>query len=375
MQQEQFLLPKGVTVVNPLGDRYVIEGLLGKGEFGAVYMVRERDKTHSVFALKEVINPNKGDRERIAFEGEVLKRLRHRALPRVYYSFENDKLKRVYLLMDYIEGRNLDVLRAEQPEKCFPLSLTLVLLSPIVDALVYLHSQHPPIVHRDIKPANVIIPTQGNEAILADFGSAKEYVPSTGTNMLDRRSPGYAAPELYRKGTNPSTDIYSLGATLYALLTGVVPVNAPFRVLEILNARVDPLKPINLLKPEIPLAVSKAVQRALSIKSEDRFQTVAEFWQVLMAHDTSAYLSRTPHPAQASELNDTEPLQKARFAFRSRSKNVLSVFVGLLVIGAIMGFLSQLWSVAVLCLLCIPLLFLCVLLYNFFSRKHSSEGV
>lgn len=371
MQQEQFLLPKGVTVVNPLGDRYIIEGLLGKGEFGAVYLVRERDNMRNVFALKEVINPNKGDRERIAFEGEVLKRLRHRALPRVYHSFENDKLKRVYLLMDYIEGRNLEVLRAEQPEKCFPLSLVLVLLSPVVDALIYLHSQHPPIVHRDIKPANVIIPVRGSEAILADFGSAKEYVPSTGTNMLDRRSPGYAAPELYRKGTNPSTDIYSLGATLYALLTGAVPVDAPFRVLETLSSGVDPLKPPNVLKPGIPLTVSKAIQRAMSIKSDNRFETVEEFWQVLMTSHKSIYPYQSLHLPQAAK--DVEPLRKALFAFRSRSMNVLSIFVGLLAIGTIVGFLSHLWIAAVLCLLCILLLLLYILLYLFFSQKYSSK--
>ncbi len=115
MEQEQFILPEGVTVRDPQGNRYVIEDVLGKGVFGAVYLVRERGEEHNLFALKEVINPNKDDRERFAFEGEVLKRLNHKALPRVYRVFENDKLKRVYLLMDYIKGRDLEVLRGEQP--------------------------------------------------------------------------------------------------------------------------------------------------------------------------------------------------------------------------------------------------------------------
>src|SRR5713101_9386499 len=223
LQQEQFILPEGVTVRDPQGNRFVIEGVLGKGEFGAVYLVRELDNTHNLFALKELINPNKGDRERFAFEGEVLKRLNHKVLPRVHRVFENDKLKRVYLLMDYIKGRNLEVLRGEQPGKCFPLPLVLVLLAPIVDALKYLHAQDPPIVHRDIKPANIIVPVGADEAVLVDFGSAKEYVANAGTTVISHLTPGYAALEQYGSGTTHRTDIYGLGATCYTLLTGAVP--------------------------------------------------------------------------------------------------------------------------------------------------------
>src|SRR5450755_112621 len=213
MQQDQFILPQGITVRDPHGNRYLIEGLLGKGEFGAVYLVRERDNAHRLFALKEVINPDKGDRERFAFEGEVLKRLHHRALPRVYHVFENDKLKRVYLLMDFIDGLNLEVLQGQQTERRFTLPFVMKLMVPIVDALWYLHSQNPSIVHRDIKPANIIVPVGRGEPMLADFGSAKEYRPGEGTTMLSRRSAGYAALEQYRGGTSPATDIYGLGAT------------------------------------------------------------------------------------------------------------------------------------------------------------------
>src|SRR5713226_2759496 len=294
LQQEQFILPEGVTVRDPQGNRFVIEGVLGKGEFGAVYLVRELDNTHNLFALKEIINPNKGDRERFAFEGEVLKRLNHKVLPRVHRVFENDKLKRVYLLMDYIKGRNLEVLRGEQPGKCFPLPLVLVLMAPIVDALMYLHTQDPPIVHRDIKPANIIVPLRGGEAVLADFGSAKEYVAGSATSVVGHRSPGYAALEQYRTGTNTTTDIYGLGATLYALLTGLIPIDALSRVLGSVSEGVDPLKPAHLLQPTVPLAVAEALQRAMSISSADRFETVEEFWQVLQADRTQQRAAPTP---------------------------------------------------------------------------------
>ncbi len=174
MLQEQIMLPEGFTIRDSVGDRYVIEGLLGKGRVGAVYLARDWRVKQRLFALKEVINPNKQNRERFIFEAEILKRLDHRALPRVYRIFEHGKLKRVYMLMDYIKGKNLETLRKEQPEQRFSLSLVLALMAPIVDALIYLHHQEPPIVHRDIKPENIIVPIGADEAVLVDFGSAKE---------------------------------------------------------------------------------------------------------------------------------------------------------------------------------------------------------
>ena len=377
MQQEQFILPKGVTIPNPQGNRYVIEGLLAKGEFDAVYLVRERDKAHNFFALKEMINPNKGDRERMAFEGEVLKRLKHKALPCVHQVFENDKLKRVYLLMDYVEGKSLEVLREEQPEKRFPLPLVLNLLSPIVNVLTYLHTQDPPVVHRDIKPANIIIPLAG-EAMLTNFGSAKEYVPGAATSMVDHRSHGYAALEQYKTGTNPTTDIYSLGATIYALLTGTVPINAPSRTVEIMSAGVDPLTPANLLNPEIPRTVSDALQQAMSIRTTDRFETVNKFWQALTASSirqmspvTLGDLSQTSLPEQTMASNDTESLQKVQFASFS-NREVFYIFAGLLIILIVIGFFSFLWNSTILLLWCFGILLLLVgmLLYNAFLRKH-----
>ena len=226
MLQEQTILPVGATVPHPAGDRYVIERLLGRGGFGAVYLVRERHAKERVFALKEVIDPSRRDHERFQFEAEVLKRLKHKALPHVYQVFAYEKLKRAYLLMDYIEGQDLEALLHEQPGGRFAFTLVLALMTPIVDALIYLHGQNPPIVHRDIKPANIIMQTKSGEAILVDFGLAKEYVADNTTNVIRHGSPGYAAPEQYVGGTNPRTDIYGLGATLYTLLTGTIPIDA-----------------------------------------------------------------------------------------------------------------------------------------------------
>src|SRR5215472_10787493 len=278
MQQEKDILPVGATVQDPAGDRYVVESLLGQGGLGAVYLVRDRRCAQNLFALKEIINPNRHDRARFTFEGAVLKRLNHKALPCVYQVFEQDQHQRMYLLMDYIEGQNLEVLRNEQPTHRFSLPQVLTIIAPIVDALSYLHRQEPPIVHRDVKPANIIVPTGGEGAVLVDFDIAKEYVSDATTGMVRHGSVGYAAPEHYGSGTSPRTDLYSLGATLYTLLTGMVPPNAIDRAV---SREHDPLEPANMSVPAIPYEVAAAIGRAMSISPDDRYETVEQFWQDL----------------------------------------------------------------------------------------------
>ncbi len=256
MQKERIILQIGNTVRAPNGTHYIIEELLGKGGFGAVYLVRVRQDAHKLFALKEVINPSERDRERFVGEASLLKRLKHRALPQVYDVFENEKLKRVYMLMDYVRGKDSEALLAEQPEQHFSLPLALAIMAPIVDALTYMHNQVPPIVHRDIKPANIIVSTRGEEAVLVDFGLAKEYVSDKTTAVIRHGSPGYAALEQYgHGGTTHRTDVYGLGATLYTLLTGVVPIDVIRRITE--SKGFDPLEPASLINPEIPTKLPK----------------------------------------------------------------------------------------------------------------------
>src|SRR6202165_6261507 len=101
MSQELITLPVGATVQDSTGDRYRIQGLLGRGGFGAVYLVNDRHTQEHEFALKELIEPSGHDLERLLFECEILKRLDQPSLPRVSHLFEYEKLKRVYLLMEY----------------------------------------------------------------------------------------------------------------------------------------------------------------------------------------------------------------------------------------------------------------------------------
>lgn len=290
MQEVRTTLPPGSIV----GGRYLVEELLGKGGFGAVYKVRDQRVRQNLFALKEVIDPNKQERKRFVFEADLLRRLDHPALPRVYHVFEDDKSERAYMLMDYVEGTNLEVLRRQQPNMRFSVPQVLAIIAPIMDAISYLHNQQPPIIHRDIKPANIIVPSSGNKAVLVDFGIAKEFDPDSTTTVVRHASPGYAAPEQYGMGTNTRTDVYGLGATIYALLTGIVPADAFYRTTNLGSKGIDTLESIHKYAPNVPQHVANAIYRAMAVDVNKRFPTVQDFWQELKAHAAEDYRSPTP---------------------------------------------------------------------------------
>lgn len=279
MLQEQLTLPIGAIIQDSAGGRYLIENLLGQGGFSAVYLVRERRSKQTRYALKEMVDPDNHERSQLTFEAGLLRRLSHRSLPRVYQVFEDTQLNRIYMLMDYIQGKDLEQLRREQPEKRFSLALTLTLLTPIVDALTYLHTRDAPIIHRDIKPSNIIIPVSTGEAMLVDFGLAKEYIEDKTTSVFRYGTPGYAAPEQYGQGTNIRTDIYALGATIYTLLTGKIPTDALTRTMQ--QTQIDPLLPAHKICPSITSRISKVIEKAMSLRIEDRYASVEDFWQAL----------------------------------------------------------------------------------------------
>jgi eukaryotic-like serine/threonine-protein kinase len=334
-------LPIGSIV----GDRYIVENLLGKGGFGAVYLVRDQRVRHNLFALKELIDSSNLEREHFTFEGEVLKRVDHPAFPRIYRVFNDDRNGRAYILMDYVEGSNLEVLRQQQPENRFSLSQVLFLMAPIIDAVSYLHHQVPPILHRDIKPANIIVPHAGDGTVLVDFGIAKEYDPDATTTAIRRCSPGYGAPEQYSQGTSTHTDVYGLGATIYALLTGVVPADAFYRMTQLGSKSIDPLQPVNHLVPSIPQPVANAIHQAMAIHSEDRLPTVEEFWRALNAFPSNVYaadqqlLASAMGPASAAVrapvgANDNKVSFQKEQQRRSSRPGVVLLLLAALLIGA-----------------------------------------
>ena len=258
--------------------RYIVESLLGKGSFGNIYLVWDQHNKQKLFVLAEVIHPNEQENYRFTLEYVSLTPFRHQALPQIQYVFNDDKLNRAYLLMSYIEEPNLEIMRLQQSEKRFPLPQVMALMTPVMNAVTYLHHQSPPVIHRNIKPA-IIIPTITGESVLLMLGLVKEYDSTTTT--LHYLAPGYGATEQYEGEYSARTDIYGLGATCYTLLTGIIPPDALYRSTQLSNGEIDPLQPLHEVIPTISTFMFEAIQRAMSIDADDRFSSVQLFEQAL----------------------------------------------------------------------------------------------
>ncbi len=271
-----------------LRDRYRIVELIGQGGMGAVYKAEDLRLPGRVCAIKEVFPELYGlteitDELHAQFyqEAQVLARLDHPNLPKVSDFF--DEGQREYIVMDYVPGRDLEeiVLAARQAGEFLDERQVLVWAAQLCDALEYLHSQDPPILHRDIKPANIKLMPDGRIK-LVDFGLVKLLATDesrTITVVQGRGTAAYTPLEQYggeTDRTDPRTDIYALGATLYHLLTGEPPADARERFL-----RPGSLKPPRVLNPAISARTEMAVLRAMAMHPDDRPSTVRAFRHLL----------------------------------------------------------------------------------------------
>ncbi len=282
----QNTLPVGTILRN----QYLVQELLAKGACSAVYRVNAvnlvenpRGKRYipTRFALKEVVIPGGYLRHHINLEAVLLRGVDHEALPHIYEVFTSNKYKRLYFLMEYIEGSNLEQVRLQEPDRHLPLTQVMTIMAPILDAVAYLHRQQPSIIHQHIEPGSIILSKAGNQPVLVGFGadtlSLQDDLPAR------RPMPGYAAPEQYDGAISTRTDIYGLGATFYTLLADIVPADALHRKGLIESENIDPLQPVDQLVPAIPAHVAEAIQRAMSLDSNGRFSTTEQFAQALQA--------------------------------------------------------------------------------------------
>ena len=229
-----------------LAGRYQLLSRIGQGGMGAVYKAADTRFNNRPVAIKEMsstgLTPARLQEAEAAFEHEahLLADLMHPNLPRIYEHFaEND---RSYLVMDFIEGQTLEEYLGLKGGGPLPVDQVITWAEQLCDVLNYLHSHQPPIIFRDLKPANVMISESGH-VYLIDFGIARIFKPGKQHDTVALGSPGYAAPEQYGKAqSSPRSDIYSLGALLHHLLTGVDPSEQPFffRDASQLNPAIDP---------------------------------------------------------------------------------------------------------------------------------------
>lgn len=272
-------------------NRYRIENELGRGGFGAVYAAWDVNLNRKC-ALKENLETTPEAVRQFTREATLLANLSHPNLPRVTDHFSIPD-RGQYLVMDYVEGE--DLLNRIQRQGLLEFRQALAWVLQVCDALVYLHSQEPPILHRDIKPANIRITPEG-KAVLVDFGLVKEFNPQRKTTLGARAvTPGYAPPEQYGRGmTDSRTDIYALGATLYNLLSGLEPLESIQRIIG------KSMLPIREMNPGVPPQLEATIERAMALDPEDRYQSVEDFQAALRAclEDEGKRLDTSPKTAQ-----------------------------------------------------------------------------
>lgn len=277
-----------------LNNRYHIVEILGQGGMGSIYRAVDENLGLDV-AVKENLFTTEEYARQFRREAVILANLRHSNLPRVTDHFVIDGQGQ-YLVMDYIEGEDL---RERIDREGVLNDMDAVIIgAAICEALTYLHTRQPQVVHRDIKPGNVKISPSGH-ITLVDFGLVKVVYGGQATTTGARAmTPGYSPPEQYGTGrTDPRTDVYSLGATLYVALTGVMPEDALARAME----QTD-LTPIRKHNPKVSKKLAGVVEKALEIKPEDRYQTAEEFKQalfksrVITARRQKEELTVTPAP-------------------------------------------------------------------------------
>src|SRR5271157_5374638 len=287
--------PMPLKMGDVLHDRYRIEVLLGEGGMGAVYRAvdllhdqpcavkefrlgylrsddetrlrAEGDETHLRSRNKVTTNTRQKAAEQFFREAKLLAKLDHPNLPKVTDYFSEGE--GYYLVMNLIEGEDLAMVLEEAGGKPLHEERVMGWMKQVMEALSYCHEQG--VIHRDVKPANVIV-TEEEKAYLVDFGIAKMNGSSGETTIGARATtPGYSPLEQYGQGhTDARSDIYSLGAMLYALLTGQVPLDVADRLTG------EDMPSVRRLNKAISTKVDEVVRRAMSIKPADRYQSIAE---------------------------------------------------------------------------------------------------
>jgi hypothetical protein len=273
-----------------LQQRYRIDKQIGQGGMGAVYIATD-ERFGSTVAIKETLFMDDNYRKAIEREARLLNSLKHAALPRVSDHFLEENVQ--FLVMEYIPGEDLSHML--ESGVVFEVVSVLKWADQLLDALDFLHSQSIPVIHRDIKPQNLKL-TARDQIILLDFGLAKGNPTDAGHQTAAKSIFGYSRnyaslEQIQGTGTDPRSDLYSLAATLYHLLTGVPPEDALTRAMAVLSNRPDPLQPANAIRKEVPRGVAGILQKALSLNADDRPSTAIAMREMLRDHESYGHLA------------------------------------------------------------------------------------
>ncbi|GCE19864.1 serine/threonine-protein kinase [Dictyobacter kobayashii] len=329
-----FLAPQSL-----LFQRYQIIALAGQGGMGAVYQALDTYENNRVVAIKEMsqinLRPEQLADAQQRFQGEarLLGSLQHPNLPQVYTAFNENG--RSYLVMEFISGKTLLELLQESPTDWLSAGQVVGYALQLCAVLRYLHEHVPPIVFRDLKPGNVMVTNQGR-VYLIDFGIARLFKQGQRFDTESFGSVGYAPPEQFGHGqTTPRSDLYSLGATLFACLTGRYPSDnqpTPFHFL-----------PVRDYNPSVPVELSNLIQQLVATDASKRPASADEvYWQLhaLQQHGVS-----TTTPMHSSNpFYDAKTAYAAQFGGWMQRYNKLPGKPGLWLSLLIIPFLARLYG-------------------------------
>ncbi|HEX5735691.1 MAG TPA: serine/threonine-protein kinase [Blastocatellia bacterium] len=252
-----------------LQNRYRILRQIGQGGMGSVYEAIH-EQLRSRVAVKQTLAPDDTLRRALEREARLLSNLRHAALPKVIDHFTEADSQ--FMVMEFIPGNDLAAL-LEQRQSPFTYEQVISWADQLLDVLEYLHSRQPPVIHRDIKPQNLKLGERG-EIILLDFGLAK------GAPMLSRITSGssilgyslyFSPPEqMQGRGTDARSDLYSLAATIYFLITNTTPPDALTRAMNLASGQTDLLHRANEINPQVPQGIADLLYLTMSLNRDQR---------------------------------------------------------------------------------------------------------
>lgn len=268
-----------------LNGRYEIVRKIGGGGMGAVYLATDKNLGGVLRAVKEMVQSYIEDEQQekavndFKRESLLLTSLEHSAIPTIYDYFFDEKEARFYLVMKYISGGDLAARLRSAPEgRIDEVSVTDWAIQ-ISDVLDYLHNRQPPIVYRDLKPSNIMIDGNTGKLMLIDFGIARWVSHKEEKGVTAVGTMGYAPPELFSGNVEPRSDIYSLGSTMFHLLTGADPQSNPLLIFDF-NKNPKPRQ----INSQLSDQMEQILMRAVEYNSAQRFSNAAEMRDELIRH-------------------------------------------------------------------------------------------
>lgn len=293
---------KQLEAATVLNSRYEIVRRIGGGGMGAVYLAKDRNLGDAPRAVKEMVETHIDETQHEKAIGDfkreslLLTSLEHPSIPTIYDYFYDIDLNRFYLVMKYISGGDLaSRLRSSTGGKLDEKTVTDWGMQ-VADVLDYLHTRPKPIIYRDLKPANLMIDGNSGRVMLIDFGIAR-WVAKQEKGVTAVGTMGYAPPELFSGRVEPRSDVYSLGATIFHLLTGSDPQDNPLLIFDF-SKNPRPRQ----IAPSVSSEMERILMRAVEYKPEDRFRSAGEMRDVLAEHLEKLMTGRVSYGQPAAEL-------------------------------------------------------------------------